>query len=366
MAAVAQGVNGGYYRDVGTSVIQIYRTTQAEADAVSLGSDVRIINTSTGQSVSFKVASRNYAGGVYRLIGGSVVGALDNKNVTDAWAGSITMSEQVVRQSKTLLHCDIIGDPANYPQAWKDNGVAGTPLLVAEDGVTSLIPDGTSKPYKLSRKLRGAGVLMALLSTDGGITWVDTTSTVNGLFSTTTNSWTALYSTGRILLAFYLTEASPLELATNAEVLSLGDVWAGNAFNRPLIGYFVGKISTLSTLPSYSTADSVHVNRRPVFGASDGKIYGTGNYGNDPAHPTLNIQASATPAAKALPYITRANGKLYLQALYKEMRHNGTSWGDDAKFSVVDNESTTTDLNAATIKIGQKRLELPFFIADGE
>ena len=41
-------------------------------------------------------------------------------------------------------------------------------------------------------------------------------------------------------------------------------------------------------------------------------------------------------------------------------------WGDDSKFNIVDNVSTTTDDNANTVLIGQKRIELPYFIEDKE
>ena len=41
-------------------------------------------------------------------------------------------------------------------------------------------------------------------------------------------------------------------------------------------------------------------------------------------------------------------------------------WGDDSKFNIVDNVSTTTDDNGNTVLIGQKRIELPYFIEDKE
>lgn len=49
------------------------------------------------------------------------------------------------------------------------------------------------------------------------------------------------------------------------------------------------------------------------------------------------------------------------------MKHNGTTWGDhDNTFSIVDNISTTTDGNGQTVLIGQKTVELPYFIGGDE
>jgi hypothetical protein len=79
----------------------------------------------------------------------------------------------------------------------------------------------------------------------------------------------------------------------------------------------------------------------------------------------IAIGATITPAVKAFPYLTRSNGKAYLQLVFKEIKY-GVDWGDDSKFNIVDNVSTTTDDNGATVLIGQKRIELPYFISAGE
>jgi hypothetical protein len=47
-------------------------------------------------------------------------------------------------------------------------------------------------------------------------------------------------------------------------------------------------------------------------------------------------------------------------------RWNGNGWGDDNKFTVLDNETTETDDNGNTIIVGQKRIELLNFIGDAE
>lgn len=40
--------------------------------------------------------------------------------------------------------------------------------------------------------------------------------------------------------------------------------------------------------------------------------------------------------------------------------------GDDTKFNIVDYVSTTTDFYGATVLIGQKTVELPYFIEQVE
>lgn len=267
--------------------------------------------------------------------------------------------------SKTLLHCDIIGDPANYPQSWKDNGVAGTPLLVSGDG-TSLIPTGALSSFKLSRKANATPALV-LRSTNQGATW----ATVTPTFSTTTNILTLTNEpAANIVMVFYLTEASPLELATNASVLNLGNVYGTNsqfiAQGALLSSFLIGKIPTNGDTDStFGLWNEQPLTQRPGVDRLTNVIVTAARESYYPKHGVIQLFPKDTPAIKALPYLTRANGKLYLQMLYKEMVHNGSSWGDDNKFNVVDNESTVTDLNAKKVKVGQKRLELPFFVRDG-
>ena len=47
--------------------------------------------------------------------------------------------------------CDIIGSLDAMPPEWKTEGLPGNWLATDEDG-NSLIPDGTDKNFKLSRK----------------------------------------------------------------------------------------------------------------------------------------------------------------------------------------------------------------------
>jgi len=252
-------------------------------------------------------------------------------------------------KSKTLLQCDIIGSPANYPTEWLTNGIAGTSLLAGEDG-ESLIPDGTSKTINFSRKVKTH--LLSILSDDNGVTWA-----YSGVIpEATTNACTTSYAAGKIWMIFYLTESSPFETANNAEVLSLGNVWAGNFNQTKFISDLIGKVAV-------GTSNPVELRTPLKTWAMNGDKLSTVASGA-PTHELLSLPAT-NPAAKVLYYLTSENGRAYLQLLFKEMVYD-TSWGDDGKFNVVDGSSTTTDDNGNTVLIGQKRIELPYFMGDSE
>ena len=265
-------------------------------------------------------------------------------------------------KSSTLLHCDIIGNPANYPTAWKQSGVFGTPLVVAEDG-TSLLPNGTLDTFKLSRKAN-ATPLLCLRSTDNGATWTSFTPT----FSTTINTITLTDEpAGNLVLVYYQTKTSMAIPAVNSEVLELGEVWAGNSqyttSGGAIVGTLLNKVSTGSLAPV--ALFNGKITGFKFFNAPAEKLDIVSEC--KPAHSNIpSLGTTASPAVKVLPYLTRLNGKAYLNLVFKEMKHNGTSWGDDSKFNIVDNVSTTTDNNAQAVLLGQKTVELPYFIGADE
>lgn len=265
-----------------------------------------------------------------------------------------------VTKSNTLLHCDIIGNPTNYPTAWKQSGVFGTPLIIAEDG-TSLLPDGTQKTIKLSRKVNGS-LLLSLKSTDGGITWVSGLSTN---FNSTNNTITRTFETNAVELYFYRTKTLMAVPTVNSEVVEIGDVEVSNSTNNgyamQLVSSMIGKIPT-NTISVFNRSCKI---KNFTYNRSSRILESSSQY--MPEHESLQgIAQTTSPTCKAFPYLTRTNGKAYLNIVFKEMKHNGTSWGDDNKFNIVDNVSTTTDNNAQTVLVGQKTVELPYFIGADE
>lgn len=263
-------------------------------------------------------------------------------------------------KSNTLLVCDVIGSPANYPSVWKTNEVAFTTLHTAEDG-TSLLPNGVLDTFKLSRKAN-ATPLLCLRSTDSGDTWTSFTPT----FNTTTNAITLTDEPAtNLVMVFYQTHTMMAVPVVNSEVLGTGSVLA-SAFsgNSHMVATLIGKIPTTQ----YVSAEKSTEIAGSVFGyANSGTIFiQDPGSGQRIYHSAISLSVTNTPAVKIFPYLTRLNGKAYLNLVFKEMKHNGTSWGDDAKFNIVGNVSTTTDNNAQTVLIGQKTVELPYFIGADE
>ena len=285
-----------------------------------------------------------------RFTDGTIVPVLTGVNVDILFARPTTRTK-----SNTLLHCDIIGNVTNYPTAWKQSGVFGTPLIVAEDG-TSLLPDGTLDTFKLSRKAN-ATPLLCLRSTDSGVTWTSFTPT----FSTTTNEITLTNEpAANLVMVYYQTHTSMAVPVTNSEVLEYGKVLGTNGLaNAHLVSTLIGKVPTANTAPYLQMGYDINAYR-----IDTSTIKWSTTATEVPTHSALSLagDASGVATVKVFPYLTRLNGKAYLNLVFKEMKHNGTSLGDDNKFNIVDNVSTATDTNAATVLIGQKTVELPYFI----
>lgn len=274
-------------------------------------------------------------------------------------------------KSNTLTHTDIIGSPANYPTVWKQSGVSGTPIIVAEDG-TSLLPTGTTgsdgiATFKLSRKAN-ATPLQVLKSTDSGATWTALTVTTHYTFSTTANMIT--FTAGNIPLTTdlirvtYQTHTVMATATTNSAPIAIAKGIATNgAVHGHLVSSLIGKVPTASTAPYAQFGYDIYGYR---IDATTLKFSTTST--EFPLHTAFTLAGGALSVAtvKTFPYLTSSNGKAYVNIPFKEMKHNGTSYGDDGKFFMTDNVTTTTDNNALVILTGTKRIELPYFISTAE
>lgn len=367
-------------------------------------------------------------------------GTIGNFYQSNAASGSLDLDD--IDFTVTAQWTDLGTDRAG---SWVTEGVFGTPLLVDESG-NSLIPDGTSKTYKMSRKVNESSPILYLGSNDGGQTWTDYTASALPSWSATANAYTFSTATGYLRLAFYTTKANPTELASNSEVLSIADaVFAGNSYSSArgseFISHLIGKV------PVDNTSPYVHEIFETII--SKGIDPATGLFwtqaGKEPKHGVIDLDGTG-PTAKVAYYLSRLNGRLMMHLIYKEMKYDSTAdsptdvitinaassfsvaandlvvlrgfdnpafddlvviflnatsttwpantfnqyyitpdgvvitsagavwstakvwdgngWGDDNKFTVLDNESTETDDNANTIIVGQRKIELPHFIRD--
>ncbi|WP_163372880.1 hypothetical protein [Endozoicomonas acroporae] len=257
-----------------------------------------------------------------------------------------------------FLMVDIIGSLDAMPDGWKTHGVPGNWLNVGEEG-ESLIPDGTSKYNKASRKC--LELYQLLESSDKGVTWTDGTAWAKREFEGAANGWRGARDSNRLIMIFYRTSANPFELTGSGEVQSVSnDCLVANHYLPNNFSLYSSNL--INKVPV--AAAGVRVNRpaisnlpletyiKPLLAAS-------GSY-EQVSHEPISINRDL-PAVKSFVYSSGS----YLHVIYKELKHNGTSWGDDNKFNIVDKQSTVTDLNGEKVIIGQKRVELPYHF-DGE
>ncbi len=213
-------------------------------------------------------------------------------------------------------------------------GMDGFPLLFGENG-EDLIPDGTSKYFKLSRKCTESfGVAW---SGDAGVSWTKHTAW-NAAMESSANGRTEAELAGNVYLLPYKTPAHVFTDDVNSEVggSKLGDVYAmdnadGDGAGAKLSSELIGKVAT-GTGGMASTAQYTVLSKRIDF--RTGKLYTA-----PVTHPTINLDGTG-PAAKALPYISRDNAQGKLLLVSKEMIYD-TTRDSLAEVDVVSNTGTT-------------------------
>jgi hypothetical protein len=264
------------------------------------------------------------------------------------------------KSNNTLLHCDIIGDPDNYPQSWKDNGVAGIPLLVGENG-EDYLPNGARDTWKLSKK--ADSILLALRSTDNGSTWTSFTPTFTASSNTLTLTDEPI---NNLVMVFYETKAKLIDYANNDNILDnqLSRVygtmrdWA----NHNISHHLINKVQTLtSSTPSTLFVDIPHsyTNITETSGVNT-SLNTSSDYA--PTHNTINLNGQDIPAIKLFCYKTVENNLEYLNIVFKEMKYD-TTWGDDDKFQIVDNMGAQSDDNGNIVLYGTARYKFPLGFA---
>ena len=251
-----------------------------------------------------------------------------------------------------FTNIDIIGAQPAMTQEWLDNGIPGNWLAVGEEG-ESLIPDGTQKNFKLSRKCIDAYLI--LKTADNGATWTDITSSWEDDLQGAANAKTETLAATDCVMVFYKTAANPFELADSEDSLTNPDIFFSQADYR----HFYGASFThnlIGKVPVSYPAFGYEYGRISSFSMNKGGRFITGN-GREPFHATPVNVPLVTVAAKMLPFLS-VDG--FMQVIYQERKHNGTQWGDDNKFNIVDKQTTATDLNGEQVIVGQKRVKLPY------
>ena len=204
-----------------------------------------------------------------------------------------------------------------------------------------------------------------LQTDDRGATWSDVTSTFETTLEGAGNTLgSQTFAATRALMIFYRTAANPFELADNSQnrFLSINRVYANSrSFTDDgviLISNLINKVCESEAFPYSVYVDEVFGYRVP----NNSKSFTT-SIEVAPTHRAVTALAATTsPAGKVFSTLS-FDSNMYL--IYKELRHNGTSWGDDNRFNIVDNQSTVTDTNGETVIVGQKRVALPYHF-DGD
>lgn len=316
--------------------------------------------------------------------------------------------------------------------SWLQDGIPGFPLLTHSDTGASLIPDGTSKYYKHSRKAKDAVLFM--YSLDNGVTWVVDNSFLP-LIEATSNGPTSALANGAIFLSFYLTDAHFTQEANNSVVDALGDVFSVDD-HRPergnnLLSSMIRKVGTDTGGVTYSESK---LKTGTIAGGANTLVVNASFY---PTHHGITLDnPNGSPAVKVLSYLSHENGRYYLNLLAVELgwdttkgdfadatsktsnvasNYNsyelyriwfpddsslivqavnsgagelfsqtyqvgdvfykssgspffrlwdGTGWGDDKEFTVLDGTDVKTDLNGNTRLVTQHRFELPYLTGE--
>lgn len=277
------------------------------------------------------------------------------------------------KTANTLLHCDIIGDPANYPY---DNYM-GTPLLIEDDkDGTSLLPAdvslqaGVYKTFKLSRK--SSDIKEIYFKANDG-TWHqgvhnESVNTALSYAKTTWSStntigfnWNLSYSvlgyaseanmdSNVVILVFYETAANALTLTVNTEVLAHGPVVSGHARTYPyLLHDLIGKAAIGDYWP---------LSRQPLTSYAINPAGNEWHTSHALNHAAMAVWTTNNPQYKAVPFMTREYNKLYAQFVFKEMIYDA-DLGDNGQFDEVDYCLTEADDNSNVVITGHKRLVRP-------
>jgi hypothetical protein len=306
-----------------------------------------------------------------------------------------------------------------YSEGWKMYGNLGSSLLVDEEGISTLprdvvsgidLGDGTglvkknTKFFKLSKPAKTISKVMvttdkkagkrAFLTqitstkdvTVGGVTTtqsildqVDATPSTfayeNSVTLTNNNmiaiNWSA-FTDDAIIEIYYEVDSNPTTITSSTRVEMLGDIWVGNSLYHNLgcksISNLINKVPTYNAAQSSKgAAKRIPLSTYLVNKGDDGAILNS--QWSVINHAPVDLSGTG-PAIKMLPYITSVRGEMFLKVLYKEL-DKSVSLGkaytkDNSSFTVLDGE-TTTDMGVdkgTLIKIGQRKIRLPYYFGD--
>ena len=232
-----------YYRNTTVGEIQIYLgsstdITKIADEGISIGDVFYILNnTDNTYATGYVVKLGDYWCDIKEVTSDMLES--NTTAIGDDVDFIYTKKSNSLLTANSNLSIDVVGDPANYPQDWKNRLASGksipfNSLLVGKSG-TSNIPDGTKTTFKLSRKV--TAINQVLQSSDSGATW----SIVAPAFDTIAN--TATFSTapavGDLIMFSPTTRNKPLHQSTPLLIEYISNKVVGNNSNSIYKGAMV-------------------------------------------------------------------------------------------------------------------------------
>lgn len=254
------------------------------------------------------------------------------------------------------LQTDVVGNPSN---------ILSTAQLASgwEGRWIPEIPDGNKDYFTLIRKYIGSGTdVTRTYTSNNGVTWTSGNILVNS--PVTNQSQFDNMPANYVVIYQYKAFSKQTESAVNGIVYG-GIVGVGQVFASSYNAIDTGVLLCESLLNKFLTSatnqpliDDVALTKLKL--QSTQKLATSPSWGNIEHNPiSLNSPLNGSIAFKALNYNVNINQQAFIQYAYTELKHNGDNWGDDGKVTIVDNQSTKTDLNGNTVLVGTAKLKEP-------
>jgi len=318
------------------------------SDVIRVGDVTTFINTNDGTSTTMACSSINkndnsawfYYADSFTEKPSNDPGWLSGTANNDASHMRFMIHTRLSSEFDSLPWVDIIGDPARI-EATFPNGVVGQYI--------NQMPTGSELDWPLNEKC-SSSTAVSINTVNDGVGWITTVRTVNGIKNQLDD---VAFITDAVTLLLYNTESDFTALDTTNDVVGdLGDVFYSDthavASGNRLMCSLTGDIGKHDAHPimGYSRMTN-YVMRRNTLRSED--VY-------DHTHASIDLEAPhyGSNAFKALPHLIEKNGLLYIQWRATQLVYDDDSflpWGDDSRITIVDGETTKTDLNGHTVKV---------------
>lgn len=302
-----------------------------------------------------KVVENNLSGNQVLMLAGNTASADSNifcSSGQTLYAIVTTLDKLSVGGS--FLQTDVIANPVNIPAIPSlANGWSGS-----WGGLPEIGSGITMKP--LTRKCLSSSTQITY-TTNNGVSWgFSATESVDNATNTVGH---ANVAASIVYLDNYTAFAKQTENAVNTAVYG-GDAGVGKvcaqSLHLPEWGCVFGE--SLCGIVCKNTAAPEGVTQPLTrYLLNPHGEFNVANV-NSPKHAALDIvliPSNNSPAFKTINYNVNINQQANIQYAYTELRNNGTNWGDDGKVTIVDNQSTKTDLNSNTVLVGTAKLKEP-------